>query len=151
MPSADQVPIKSAHSTMLRPKWVVLIAGSTGSALRAVRPANLHSRRMPGVISFKPRGWFFVAATLSHDRPRHPCNLVGECDGGNLGTTPRCREPGSMPGAMDFGISDDGERACGEQATQIAIASFADAAGPVFAPTRGLPRHEADPGREVPS
>jgi len=27
---------------MRRPKWVVLIAGSTGSALRAVRPPNLH-------------------------------------------------------------------------------------------------------------
>src|ERR1700692_932730 len=42
MPSADQVPIKLPHLTMLRPKWVVLIAGSTGSALRAVRPPNLH-------------------------------------------------------------------------------------------------------------
>src|SRR6202022_314992 len=42
MPSADQVPIKLAHLTMLRPKWVVLIAGSTGSALRAVRPPNPH-------------------------------------------------------------------------------------------------------------
>ena len=42
MPSADQVPIKSSHSTMLWHKWVVLIAGSTGSALRAVRPPNLH-------------------------------------------------------------------------------------------------------------
>jgi hypothetical protein len=41
MPSADQVPVKSAHSTMLWPMWVVLIAGSTGSALRAVRPPNL--------------------------------------------------------------------------------------------------------------
>jgi hypothetical protein len=27
--------------------WVVLIAGSTGSALRAVRPANLHTT--PGI------------------------------------------------------------------------------------------------------
>jgi hypothetical protein len=27
---------------MLWPKWVVLIAGSTGSALRAVRPPNCH-------------------------------------------------------------------------------------------------------------
>ena len=27
---------------MLWPLWVVLIAGSTGSALRAVRPPNLH-------------------------------------------------------------------------------------------------------------
>src|ERR1700686_4334143 len=42
MPSADQVPVKSSHSTMLWHKWVVLIAGSTGSALRAVRPPNLH-------------------------------------------------------------------------------------------------------------
>jgi hypothetical protein len=42
MPSADQVPIKSTHSTMRWHKWVVLTAGSTGSALRAVRPPNLH-------------------------------------------------------------------------------------------------------------
>src|SRR6201989_1325659 len=42
MPSADQVPVKSSHSTMLWHKWVVLIAGSTGSALRAVRPPNRH-------------------------------------------------------------------------------------------------------------
>src|SRR5512143_2929151 len=42
MPSADQVPINSPHSTMLGGNWVVLIAGSTGSALRAFRPPNLH-------------------------------------------------------------------------------------------------------------
>jgi hypothetical protein len=40
MPSADQVPVKSTHSKMLWPEWVVLIAGSTGTALRAVRPPN---------------------------------------------------------------------------------------------------------------
>src|SRR6476660_446093 len=39
---ADQVPVKSSHSTMRWHEWVVLIAGSTGSALRAVRPPNLH-------------------------------------------------------------------------------------------------------------
>src|SRR6516164_5541019 len=38
MPSADQVPINSPHSTNAWGKWVVLIAGSTGSALRAVCP-----------------------------------------------------------------------------------------------------------------
>src|SRR2546427_9465464 len=42
MPSADQVPVKSPHSTMHWHMWVVLIAGSTGSALHAVRPPNLH-------------------------------------------------------------------------------------------------------------
>jgi hypothetical protein len=40
MPSADQVPVKSTHSMMLWPKWVVLIAGSTGTALSAVRLPN---------------------------------------------------------------------------------------------------------------
>ena len=38
-----------------------------------------------------------------------------------------------MPGAMDFGIADDGERAGREQAAQVAIASFADIAEPVLA------------------
>src|SRR4029077_18246696 len=42
MPSADQVPIESPHSRMHGGKWVVLIAGSTGSALRVVGPPNLH-------------------------------------------------------------------------------------------------------------
>jgi hypothetical protein len=42
MPSADQVPVKTSHSTMRWHLWVVLIAGSAGSALRAVRPPNLH-------------------------------------------------------------------------------------------------------------
>src|SRR6266568_4141807 len=42
MPSADQVPVKTSHSTMQWHLWVVLIAGSTGSALRAVRPPNRH-------------------------------------------------------------------------------------------------------------
>src|SRR6266403_5012292 len=31
MPSADQVPVKTSHSTMRWHMWVVLIAGSTGS------------------------------------------------------------------------------------------------------------------------
>jgi hypothetical protein len=42
MPSADQVPVKLPHSTMRRHEWVVLTARSTGSALCAVRPPNLH-------------------------------------------------------------------------------------------------------------
>src|SRR5450756_2723086 len=47
MPSADQVPTKSSHSTMLWHMWVVLIAGSTGSALRAVRSGALVGRAIP--------------------------------------------------------------------------------------------------------
>jgi hypothetical protein len=42
MPSADQVPVNSMHAPMHWPKWVVLIAASNRSALRAVRLPNLH-------------------------------------------------------------------------------------------------------------
>src|SRR5262249_29029424 len=59
-------------------------------------------------------------------------------------------EPGPMPGAMDPGIADHGERASRKQAAQIAVALLADAAKPVLAPAGVLLRHEPDPGREVP-
>jgi len=43
MPSADQVPVKSTHSKMPWPMWVVLIAGSTGAALTDCRePQDTH-------------------------------------------------------------------------------------------------------------
>ena len=49
---ADQVPVETPHSKMHWHFWVVLIAGSTGSALRAVRPPNLHITPDAGAISF---------------------------------------------------------------------------------------------------
>jgi len=52
MPSADQVPVNNPHSKMQWHKWVVLIAGSTGSALRAVRPPNFHITPDVDAISF---------------------------------------------------------------------------------------------------
>jgi hypothetical protein len=54
MPSADQVPVNNPHSKMQWHKWVVLIAGSTGSALRAVRPPNFHITLDVDAISFTP-------------------------------------------------------------------------------------------------
>jgi hypothetical protein len=45
-----------------------------------------------------------------------------------------------MFGAMDIGIADDGQRASGEQAAQIAIALFADTGELVLAPARVLLR-----------
>jgi hypothetical protein len=76
----------STHSTMLWPKWVVLIAGSTGSALHAVRPfqpshhvgcpTRSHSRReCDGLL---------VALAPGHHCPRHSGHLVGERDGSDL-------------------------------------------------------------------
>src|SRR5437016_1947145 len=102
--------------------------------------------------SCRKRYGFLVAITLGHYGPRHSCDLVGKRDRGHLGGPPRqqCRKPGPMFGAMDLGIADDGQRACREQAAQIAIALFADTAELVLAPTRVLLRHEPDPGREIP-
>src|ERR1700726_1062134 len=74
MPSADQVPVITSHSTMRWHKWVVLTAGSTGSALRAVRPPNLHIR--PAVR----RDLVYAASATA-------VTFVGR----------RAREPGLMP------------------------------------------------------
>jgi len=72
MLSADQVPVKTPHSRMQWHKWVVLIAGSTGSALRAVRPPNLHITPDVGAIALDlQRGRIIVALASSHHRPRH--------------------------------------------------------------------------------
>src|SRR3981189_689530 len=111
MPSADQVPTKSSHSRMLWHKWVVLIAGSTGSALRAVRPPNLHITpvvRRDLVYRASAMG-FLVTLALGHHGPGHPRNLVGKRDDGNLDRLSRQqpREPGPMLGTMDLGIADD--------------------------------------------
>jgi Tripartite tricarboxylate transporter family receptor len=66
--SADQVPVKTAHSMMRWHKWVVLIARSTGSALRAVRP-----RRLSGAISLpRKRCGLLVPLPLGHHGPGHP-------------------------------------------------------------------------------
>lgn len=54
MPSADLVPVKSAHSTVRWPEWVVLITGSTRSALRAVGPLQPFVSRHDGAILSVP-------------------------------------------------------------------------------------------------
>ena len=70
---------------------------------------------------------FFVAFALRHHGPSHSGDLVGECDGGDLGRPPRqqCRKPRSMLCAMDLGITDHGKCAGSEQAAQIATACAA--------------------------
>ena len=155
MPSADQVPVKSPHSTMLWHKWVVLIAGSTGSALRAVRPPNLHItpdvRRDLGL--HRKRDGLLITLAPSHHGPGHSGDLVGKRDGGNLRRPPckQCREPGSMLGAVDLGVADDGECTGHEQAAQIAITLLADTSKSVLAPARVLLRNEPNPSRQVTS
>ena len=116
--SADQVPVKSAHSKMLWPKWVVLIAGSTGTALRAVRLPTVASHRALALCLRRERDGFVVAFVSGHHRPSHPGEFTGERDGGDLGRTPRQQrgKPGSMLRAVDLGIADHRKCASREQA-----------------------------------
>src|SRR4030081_2634437 len=108
MPSADQVPTNNSHSRMLWHKWVVLIAGSTGSALRAVRPSNLHITpvvRRDLVYAASATGSLYRSPF--HHGPDHSRELVGKRNSSNVGPPPRQqgREPGAMLGAMDLGVT----------------------------------------------
>src|SRR6266700_8367587 len=109
MPSADQVPIRSTHSTMLWHKWVVLIAGSTGSALRAVRPPNLH-------ITPVVRRDLVYAASATGSLYRSPLAIMAQTIRAILlasaiaatfvGRRANSREPRPMLSAVEFGIAD---------------------------------------------
>jgi hypothetical protein len=105
------------------------------------------------VSSRRESGGFIVTFVPGHHCPSHPGDFVGERDGSDLGGSPcqQCGEPRPMPGTMDLGIADHGERASREQAAQIAIALLADTAKLVLAPARVLLRYEPNPGREVSS
>jgi hypothetical protein len=57
-----------------------------GSALRAVRPPNLHITPVTDAISLRcERYRLSIVLASGHHRPCHSGNLVGECDGCDLG------------------------------------------------------------------
>jgi len=56
-----------------------------------------------------------------------------------------------MPGAMNFGIADHGERTSHERAAQIAVTLSADTAELVLAAARLVLGDQPDTGPEVPS
>src|ERR1700755_249592 len=99
MPSADQVPVKSTHSKMPWPMWVVLIAGSTGAALSAVRPPNHYVTsdvRCDLVSSRRKSGGFIVMFVPCHHRPGHSSEFIGERNGCNLGGPPGHRHHAAL-------------------------------------------------------
>jgi hypothetical protein len=153
MPSADQNPVKSTHSKMPWPMWVVLIAGSTGTALSAVRPPNhyftpdIRCNFVPSRRESGKSGRFIVTFVPCHHRPGHPGEFVGERNGCDLSGSSgqQSSEPGPMTSTMDFGIADHSERTGRKQAAQIAIALFADTAQLVLATARVLLRYRAQP------
>ena len=87
-----------------------------------------------GVISSDPqRGWIIISLAPSHHCPGHSGELVRKRDSGDFGR-PSCQQrcdPGPILDAVDLGIADDGECTGHEQAAQIAIPLFADAAEPI--------------------
>ena len=112
MLSADQVPVTNPHSRMQWPKWVVLIAGSTGSALRAVRPPQpSHHAMVLGAISSDPqRGWIIISLAPSHHCPGHSGELVGNAMAATWSAVvPATLRPRPILGAVDLGIANDGE------------------------------------------
>jgi hypothetical protein len=119
------------------PMWVVLIAGSTRTALSAVRPPNRYDT--PGVVGIVrswpslPKPFWRVCWRARWQRPWW------------VSPGQQSSEPRPMPRAMYLGMADHGELTSREQAAQIAIALFAHTAKPVLA------WHEPDPGREVAS
>ena len=89
-----------------------------------------------------------VVFAPGHHGPGYACDLVGECDGSDFRWPPLQQrgEPGPMFAAVDFSITDDGERAGHEQAAQIAVTLLADTPKSVFTSARVLPWHESNPG-----
>ena len=73
-------PTKSSHSRMPWHKWVVLIARSTGSGLRAVRSSQLsHHAGCPARSRLpRKRDWLLVSLAPGHHGPDHSRDLVGE-------------------------------------------------------------------------
>jgi hypothetical protein len=71
MSSAVRIPVISPHCVMHGHEWVVPIAGSTGAALRAVRPPNRHITPMTGAGTFTPQArGFSLCARPWPSRPR---------------------------------------------------------------------------------
>ena len=152
--SVDQVPVKSTHSMMLWPKWVVLIAGSDRFCIKCCSSSQplRHAGAPAGSRSRRESGRLPIAFVPDHHGPGHPGEFVGKRYGSDLGGSPRQQssEPGPMPGAVDFGIADHCKRASREEAAQIAIALLADIAKLVLTPARVLLRHEPRPRNPVP-
>jgi hypothetical protein len=94
MPSADQISVNSPHSAMPWHEWVALIAESTGSAQRAVRPSQLaHRASTPARPRSRHECDGFLAALPSAIMASAILALDGERNGRDLCWSPR-QQPG---------------------------------------------------------
>ena len=100
----------------------------------------------------RPAGRFPIWLAAGHDGPDHPCRLVGERDGGDLGrpTREELHEPWS-PGSVPLRVSNDSQRSHDQHLSQVAIALLRDPSQSLLAAAGVLSRHEPDPSRQVPA
>ena len=93
-----------------------------------------------------------IVSSLGHDRPSDARHLVGDGNGDKLG-----RLLGEQPHDPEIllrmlpGVSNNGRCTDDEQPSEIAISQLGDAAEPLLAPHRVLPRHKSDPCCKIPT
>ena len=93
-----------------------------------------------------------IISSLGHDRPSDARHLVGNRNGDELGRllAQQLHDPGMLLRTLP-GVSNN--RCCtdDEQPPEIAISLLGDAAEPLLAARRVLPRHKSDPCCKIPT
>jgi hypothetical protein len=93
-----------------------------------------------------------IVPSFGHDRPSDARHLVGNGNGDELGRLPGQQpyDPGMLlrmpPGVLNNGCCTDHE-----QPSKIAISLLGNAAEPLLATCRVLPRHKSDPCCKIPT
>ena len=90
--------------------------------------------------------WCSIVSSLGHDSPSDARHLVGHRNGDELGWLlgKQPHDPGMLL-RMQPGLSNNGCCTDDEQPSEIAISLLGDAAEPLLATRRVLPRHKSDP------
>jgi hypothetical protein len=91
-----------------------------------------------------------IVSSLGHDRPSDARHLIGNRNGNELGRLlgQQPHDPGMLLRMLP-GLSNNGCCTDDEQPSEIAISLLGDAAEPLLATRRVLPRHKSDPCRKV--
>src|SRR6201995_1270975 len=93
-----------------------------------------------------------IASSLGHDRPSDARHLVGNGNGDELGRLlgPQPHDPGMFLRMLP-GVSNNGCCTDDEQPSEIAVSLLGDAAEPLLASRRMLPRHKSDSCCKIPT
>lgn len=164
MGSANKVPICLAGYNAADSPWVVPVPGLTGFAITSRRSHNLTepigrlellSASVSHLLAMsRCHVWdmpSLVDLAANHDRPHHPCHLVGHGDARHTHrlTGQECNKPRIRSLRLVFGSTDQRCRTDHQQLSQISITHLGDVAKPVLATTGVLRRCEPEPSGEL--